>query len=228
MYRCQPAPRSTACPPPWMLSVYGASDKMTSCSIHGLCNTPAASGRSDARRQDAFASSPVLFSSTYAPPSVRHALCANSVKIYRWGRYTLTVHPRNFIYRAQRPAYGVLGHHAVHSQHCCAHSIGTQRRDMRVAPVPRKHRQKQGAQHIGNLGAIRAGKAQRAAFDPAMNIGTSNSRMVRKRTVSVITRSAVLATCCYSEAQRKSTVLSLAAPIAMVRFSVLPAKLAAI
>ncbi len=64
--------------------------------------------------------------------------------------------------RQQRPAKRILTDDLVHPQQTGIDSITPNRRDVRVAPVPREHRQHPRAQHVGLARCVRAGVGQRA------------------------------------------------------------------
>jgi hypothetical protein len=65
-------------------------------------------------------------------------------------------HPFVLGNRQQRPAQRVLADHLVHPQQPRIDPVTANRRDVRVAPVPRQNRQHPGAQHIGLARCVRA------------------------------------------------------------------------
>ena len=69
--------------------------------------------------------------------------------------------------RQQSPAQRVLADHLVHPQQPGIGPVTADRRDVRVAPVPRQDRQHPGAQHIGLPWCVGARVGERAAILPA-------------------------------------------------------------
>jgi len=68
----------------------------------------------------------------------------------------------------QRPAQRVLAHDTPHAQHLRGHRIASERRDVRVAAVPRQQPQHQRAQHIALGGRVVARVLERATLDPPL------------------------------------------------------------
>ena len=76
-------------------------------------------------------------------------------------------HPRVLIERPQRPAHRVLRDDRPHPQEPRTDCVSAQRRDVRIAPVPRQHRQEQRPQHVADLRSVRTRITQRTTVDPA-------------------------------------------------------------
>src|SRR5271166_4785780 len=69
---------------------------------------------------------------------------------------------RLFLDRRKGPPHRVLADNSAHAEKLGKNFVAAQRRDMRVALVPGKHRQHRRAQHIALLGRVRARVMQRA------------------------------------------------------------------